>query len=74
MFWYGAAFLVVPLVTSASSVDRYLVYLDGEPFVPLLMASYCRAFSIVGPSSWNGLPLEIRLLPKNNESCVLQVA
>ena len=27
-----------------------------------------RAFSIVGPFSWNGLPLEIRLLPKNNES------
>jgi len=25
-------------------------------------------FSIVGPSTWNGLPLEIRLLPKNNES------
>ena len=27
-----------------------------------------RAFSIVGPSTWNGLPLEICLLPKNNES------
>src|SRR6218665_3055750 len=27
-----------------------------------------RAFSIVGPSTWNGLPLVIRLLPKNNES------
>ena len=27
-----------------------------------------RAFSIVGPSTWNGLPLEIRILPKNNES------
>ena len=27
-----------------------------------------RAFSIVGTSTWNGLPLEIRLLPKNNES------
>src|SRR6218665_1773070 len=38
--WYGGAFLVVPLVTSASSVDRYLVYLEGEPFVPLLLASY----------------------------------
>src|SRR6218665_2734094 len=24
-----------------------------------------RAFSIVGPSTWNGLPLEIRILPKN---------
>ena len=23
-----------------SSVDRYLVYLDAEPFVPLLLASY----------------------------------
>ena len=32
--------MVVPLVSSASSVDRYLVYLDGEPFVPLLLASY----------------------------------
>src|SRR6218665_3221177 len=27
-----------------------------------------RAFSIVGPSTWNGLPLEIRLLSKNSES------
>jgi len=27
-----------------------------------------RAFSIVGPSTWNGLPLEIRLPPKDNES------
>jgi len=27
-----------------------------------------RAFSIVGPSTWNGLPLDVRLLPKNNES------
>src|SRR6218665_102169 len=27
-----------------------------------------RALSIVGPSTWNGLPLEIRLLTKNNES------
>ena len=27
-----------------------------------------RAFSIVVPSTWNGLPLEIRILPKNNES------
>src|SRR6218665_3205564 len=26
------------------------------------------AFSIVGPSTCNGLPLEIRILPKNNES------
>ena len=40
VFWYGGAFLVVPLVTSASSVDRYLVYLDGEQFVLLLLASY----------------------------------
>src|SRR6218665_1313815 len=27
-----------------------------------------RAFSIVGPSTWNGLPLEMRILPKSNES------
>src|SRR6218665_233781 len=25
---------------AASSVDRYLVYLNGEPFIPLLLASY----------------------------------
>src|SRR6218665_1690638 len=40
LFWSGSAFLIVPLLTSASSVDRYLIYLDGEPFVPLLLASY----------------------------------
>ena len=28
----------------------------------------CRAFSFVGPSTWNGLPPEIHFLPKNNES------
>ena len=65
---------------SASSVDWYLVYLDGEPFVPLLLASYwCLVLKLqlasvahspllVPPRTWNGLPLEIRLLPKNNES------
>src|SRR6218665_655125 len=26
-----------------------------------------RAFSIVGPSTWNGLHLEIRILPKDND-------
>src|SRR6218665_1043196 len=40
LFWYGGAFLVVPPVTFVSSVDRYLVYLDAEPFVLLLPASY----------------------------------
>src|SRR6218665_2500012 len=40
LFLYGGTFLVVPLVTSASSVDRYLVYLDGELYDPLLLASY----------------------------------
>ena len=30
----------MPLVTYASSVDRYLVNLDGGPFVPLLVVSY----------------------------------
>src|SRR6218665_3307086 len=39
-FWYGGAFLVVPPVTFVSSVNRYLVYLDAKPFVPLLPASY----------------------------------
>ena len=39
-YWYGGAFLVVPLGTSASYVYRYLIYLHGEPFVLLLLASY----------------------------------
>src|SRR6218665_1291738 len=47
VFWYGGAILVVPLVTSTSSVDRYLVYLDGEPFVPQLLVSYwCLALKL----------------------------
>src|SRR6218665_3839695 len=57
-----------------------VVYLDAEPFVPLLLPSYwcivlklqlgsvAHSLSIVGPSTWNGLPLELRILPKNNES------
>ena len=43
----------------------------GQLLVPRAKTStrQRRAFSIVGPSTWNGgLPLEIRLLPKNNES------
>ena len=40
LLWSGGDFLVVPLLTSASSVHRYLVYLDGEPFGPLLLSSY----------------------------------
>jgi len=31
------------------------------------------AFSIVGPSTWNGHPLEIRLLPKNNERALCRL-
>ena len=31
---------IIEDIINASSVDRYLVYLDGEPFVSLLLASY----------------------------------
>ena len=43
---------------------------SGQLLVPRAAVStrQRRAFSIVGSSTWNGLPLEIRLLPKNNES------
>ena len=43
---------------------------SGELLVPRARTSTCqrRAFSVVGPSIWNGLPLEIRLLPRDNSS------
>src|SRR6218665_890172 len=33
-------FLVVPLLTFVSSLDRYLVYFDDESFVPMLLVTY----------------------------------
>src|SRR6218665_3343937 len=43
---------------------------NGQLLVPRAKTATTqrRAFSIVGPSTWNGFPLEIRILPKNNES------
>jgi hypothetical protein len=40
----------------------------GELLVPRARSSIRqnRAFSVVGPSTWNGLPLELRLLPRND--------
>ena len=42
----------------------------GQLLVPRAITAtmQCHTFSIVGPSTWNGLPLEIHLLPKNNEN------
>jgi len=52
------------------SCKLYIVYLVCQLLVPRAKTAtrQRRAFSIVGPSTWNGLPLEIRLLPKNYES------
>src|SRR6218665_529671 len=38
----------------------------GVLFVPIAHTStrQARAFSVVGPSVWNGLPLALRLLPR----------
>ena len=46
----------------------------GELLVPRARSSLRqrRAFSIVGPSTWNGLPLELRLLPRNNMAAFCQ--
>ena len=40
----------------------------GDLSVPFARTSTMqhRAFSVVGPSIWNGLPLELRLLPRNS--------
>ena len=40
----------------------------GELLVPRarLCLKQRRAFSVVGPSTWNGLPLELRLMPRSN--------
>jgi len=43
---------------------------SAKLLVPRARTSTCqrRAFSVVGPSIWNGLPLEIRLLPRDTSS------
>ena len=43
---------------------------SGELLVPRARTSTRQrcAFSVVGPSVWNALPLEIRLLPRDNSS------
>jgi len=40
----------------------------GELLVPLARSALKqrRAFSVIGPSTWNELPLTLRLLPQNN--------
>src|SRR6218665_2569348 len=42
----------------------------GELLVPLARSALKqrRAFSVIGPSTWNELPLTLRLLPQNNMS------
>src|SRR6218665_1961323 len=47
---------------------RALPSATGQLLVPRAKTATTqrRAFSIVGPSTWNGLPLEIRILRKNN--------
>ena len=85
-YLHGGAFLVVALLTSASSVDRYLIYLHGRRALRFSVTAQIlvarattanrqrRAFSIVGPSTWNGHLLEVRLLPKNNERAFCRFA
>src|SRR6218665_2435017 len=72
--------MVAPLHIFESSAVRYLVYqavepsllssVSGQLLVPRAITTtrQSRSFSIVGPSTWNGLPLEVCLLPKNNEN------
>ena len=42
----------------------------GELLVPRARSAFKqrRAFSVIGPSTWNELPLTLRLLPQNNMS------
>src|SRR6218665_3739605 len=60
-------------------ICRFQIYLLAEPFVlrlvvsfwflgPALRLSSVGAFSVIGPSTWNELPLTLRLLPQNNMS------
>ena len=57
-------------VSSVSGRRALRSSVSGQLLVPCaaIATRQRRAFSIVGPSTWNGLPLEVRLLPKNNES------
>src|SRR5688572_1848270 len=71
---YGGAFLVVLHPTCLILVDLSLtsqlvdlcVLQKGELLVPRAHTTIRqrRAFSIVGPSIWNGLPLDLRLMPR----------
>src|SRR6218665_2666921 len=74
--WSGGAFWALLRPTSESSAispwaPEIAVPFDqwngvGVLFVPFALTStrQTRAFSVVGPSVWNGLPLALRFLPR----------
>ena len=56
--------------TSIESTVSYCSSARGEHLVPRAPSALKlhRAFSVIGPSTWNELPLIQRLLPRNNVS------
>ena len=60
----------LPHTSEVSGRRALRLSVSGQLLVPRAAPAIRQrlAFSIVGPSTWNGLPLEVRLLPKNNES------
>src|SRR6218665_3655495 len=75
--WSGAAYLVLLLFTFVSSVRTTVLHSamssrslrssqQGLLLVPFArtFAKQSRAFSVVGPSIWNGLPSQLRIFPR----------
>src|SRR6218665_915781 len=66
LLWFGAAYLALLLSTFVSSFFLSLVLNRGLLLVPFARTStkQSRTFSVVGPSIWNGLPSQLRTLPR----------
>ena len=80
LLWFHAASLAVLhltcVISAAMSVSDVVACralrsrVEGELLVPRarLAARQRRAFSVAGPSIWNDLPSELRLLPLTNQT------
>ena len=80
LHWFGVVSLAVPRLTCVNSAVQSISFVlsrralrsasSGKLLVPRVETSTCqrRAFSVVGPSVWNSLPLQMRLLPRVDSS------
>src|SRR6218665_3149948 len=77
LYWCGTVFSALLQLTCRNTVALYRPQMaiercsGGKFLVPSLntLIMQCRAFSVVAPSIWHSLPLQIRLLPRVTRLC-----